>query len=115
MKLESPDYTYTIEKFSSDGRALLYTDGDDSSEAIVKRSKVFGEVNALYGWSAYFFFVELVEKYKDYFHLSTTENPPAQIQRLSAQQQLKVLLLKTTFGSWLLSKLPKKEFSILTT
>ncbi len=29
MKLESPDYTYTIEKFSSDGRALLYTDGQN--------------------------------------------------------------------------------------
>jgi hypothetical protein len=95
--------------------ALLYSDGEDSSEEVVKRSKVFGEVNALYGWSAYFFFVELVERYKDYFHLSTTENPPAQIQRLSARQQLKALLSKTTFGSWLLSKLRKKEFSILTT
>ncbi len=29
MKLESPDYTYTVEKFSSDGRALLYTDGQN--------------------------------------------------------------------------------------
>ena len=29
MKLESPDYTYTIEKFSSDGRALFYTDGQN--------------------------------------------------------------------------------------
>ncbi|MDX1283987.1 MAG: RagB/SusD family nutrient uptake outer membrane protein, partial [Draconibacterium sp.] len=27
MKLESPDYTYTVEKFSSDGRAMFYTDG----------------------------------------------------------------------------------------
>jgi hypothetical protein len=27
MKLESPDYTYTIEKFSSDSRAMFYTDG----------------------------------------------------------------------------------------
>lgn len=27
MKLESPDYTYTVEKYSSDGRALFYTDG----------------------------------------------------------------------------------------
>jgi len=95
--------------------ALLYSDGDDSSEAIVKRSKVFGEVNALYGWSAYFFFVELVEKYKDYFHLSTTKNPPAQIQNLLAIQQLKVSLSKTTFGRWLQSKLLKKEYLILTT
>lgn len=29
MKLENPDYTYTIEKFSSDGRALFYTDGQN--------------------------------------------------------------------------------------
>ena len=35
--------------------AMLYTDGNDSSDDIVRRSKVFGEVNALYGWSAYFF------------------------------------------------------------
>lgn len=29
MKLGSPDYTYTIEKFSSDGRALFHTDGQN--------------------------------------------------------------------------------------
>ena len=27
MKLETPDYTYNIEKFSSDGRGMFYTDG----------------------------------------------------------------------------------------
>ncbi|WP_319230464.1 RagB/SusD family nutrient uptake outer membrane protein [Draconibacterium orientale] len=27
MKLGTPDYTYTVEKFSSDGRALFFTDG----------------------------------------------------------------------------------------
>ena len=27
MKLGTPDYTYTIEKFSSDGRPMFYTDG----------------------------------------------------------------------------------------
>lgn len=29
MSLETPDYTYTVEKFSSDGRALFYTDGQN--------------------------------------------------------------------------------------
>ncbi|WP_346862466.1 RagB/SusD family nutrient uptake outer membrane protein [uncultured Draconibacterium sp.] len=29
MKLESPDYTYTVEKFSSDSRALFYTEGQN--------------------------------------------------------------------------------------
>jgi len=62
--------------------ALLYSDGNDSSEDIVKRSEAFGNVNALYGWSAYFFFVQLVEKYNDFFHLSTTKNPPPRIAKL---------------------------------
>jgi hypothetical protein len=29
MKLGTPDYTYNVEKFSSDGRALFYTDGQN--------------------------------------------------------------------------------------
>ena len=95
--------------------ALLYSDGNDSSEDVVQRARVFGEVNALYGWSAYFFFVELLEKYNDYFRLSTTKNPPAPIQRVLAQQQLRRLLSRTTIGRLLLSKLRKLEFSILTT
>jgi len=95
--------------------ALLYSDGKDSSEDVVERSKVFGEVNALYGWSAYFFFVELLERYKDYFRLSMTKNPPPPIQRVLAQQQLRRLLSKTTIGRLLRSKLPRREFSILQT
>lgn len=95
--------------------ALLYTDGNDSSDDVVKRSEVFGEVNALYGWSAYFFFVQLVKKYSDYFRLSMTKNPKPKVARELARQQLKALLLRTSFGKWLLSKLPKREFSILMT
>ena len=95
--------------------ALLYTDGNDSSDDVVKRSEVFGEVNALYGWSAYFFFVQLVKKYSDYFRLSTTKNPSPKVARELARQQLKALLLRISFGKWLLSKLPKREFSILMT
>ena len=95
--------------------ALLYTDGKDSSDDVVERSEAFGYVNALYGWSAYFFFVQLVEKYSVYFRLSTTENPPPKVQTQLAKQQLKALLLKTTFGRSLLSRLRKREFSILKT
>jgi hypothetical protein len=95
--------------------ALLYSDGEDSSEDIIKRSEVFGEVNALYGWSAYFFFVQLVEKYKDYFRLSMTKSPPPKVARELARQQLKALLLKTTFGKLWLSKWLKREFSVLRT
>jgi len=95
--------------------ALLYTDGKDSSEDIVKRAEVFGEVNALYGWSAYFFFVQLVKKYNDYFRLSMTKNPKPRVAQELAIQQLRTLLLKTSFGRWLLLKLPKREFSILRT
>lgn len=93
--------------------ALLYSDGNDSSDDVIKRSKLFGDVNALYGWSAYFFFVQLVEKYKDFFHLSTIENPRPKIAKELAKQHLRQLLLKTTFGRSLLSKLPKREFSVL--
>lgn len=95
--------------------ALLYSDGNDSSEDVVKRAQSFGTVNALYGWSAYFFFVQLVEKYSDFFHLSTIKNPPPKIAKQLAKQQLKALLSKTFFGKLLLSKLPKREFSILKT
>ena len=93
--------------------ALLYSDGNDSSEDIVKRSGVFGEVNALYGWSAYFFFVELVERYKEFFLLSTTENPPRRIKIALAKYQLKRLLSKTIFGRLSRLKWLKQEFSIL--
>jgi hypothetical protein len=95
--------------------ALLYSDGNDSSEDVVQRTQAFGEVNALYGWSAYFFFVELVEKYKNYFHLSTTKNPPLTIAKEYLKQQLNRSLLKTSFGRLLRSKLPKREFSVLET
>jgi len=95
--------------------ALLYSDGKDSSEDIVERSKVFGEVNALYGWSAYFFFVELVERYKDFFRLSTIKNPPVRIQKVLAIQQLKQSLSKTIFGKLLPLKWLKQEYLILKT
>jgi hypothetical protein len=95
--------------------ALLYSDGNDSSHDIVKRADVFGNVNALYGWSAYFFFVQLVKKNKDYFLSYTIKNPKPQVAQELAIQQLRVLLLKTSFGRLLLSKLPKREFSILRT
>lgn len=93
--------------------AMLFTDGSDSTKDIVVRSKIFGEVNALYGWSAYFFFAQLVEKYKDFFHLSTIENPPLRIKTVLAKHQLRQLLSKTTFGKLLPSKWLKQEFLIL--
>jgi hypothetical protein len=93
--------------------ALLYSDGKDSSDDVVRRSRVFGEVNALYGWSAYFFFVELVKKYKDFFLLSTTKNPPHKVQRVLAIQQLKASLSRTIFGRLLPLKWLKQEFLIL--
>jgi hypothetical protein len=95
--------------------AMLYTDGSDSSEDIVRRSKIFGQVNALYGWSAFFFFAQLVKKYNDFFLLSTTKNPPLKIKIALAKYQLKQSLLKITFGKSLLSKLLKQEYLILTT
>ena len=95
--------------------ALLYSDGNDSSDDVVYRARIFGEVNALYGWSAYFFFAMLLEKYKDYFLLSTTKNPPVQIAKEYLKQRLRQSLLRTSFGRLLQSKLPKREFSILET
>ena len=95
--------------------ALLYSDGNDSSDDIINRSEKFGTVNALYGWSAYFFFAQLVKKYRNFFVLSTTKNPPPKVAKQLAKQQLKQLLSKTTFGRLLLSKLPKREYSILKT
>jgi hypothetical protein len=112
-----------VEKNKTDGGihsltqlfALLYSDGNDSSEDVVHRSKVFGEVNALYGWSAYFFFVQLVEKYNDYFRLSTTENPPPAIAKQYLKQQLRVSLSNNAFGKLLPSRWLKQEFTILKT
>jgi hypothetical protein len=95
--------------------ALLYSDGKDSSEEVSERGKLFGEVNALYGWSAYFFFAQLVKKYSDFFHLSTTKNPPALIKKALAIQQLKQSLSKTIFGRLCQSKWLKQEFLILQT
>jgi hypothetical protein len=95
--------------------ALLYSDGNDSSEDVMNRCTDFGEVNALYGWSAYFFFAQLAGKYNDYFHLSMTKNPPPLISKQYLKQQLRALLLKTTFGTLSLTKLPEREFSILKT
>ena len=95
--------------------ALLYSDGNDASEDVVKRAKVFGEVNALYGWSAYFFFAQLVKKYNDYFHLSTTKNPPVPIAKEYLKQLLSQLLSRITFGKLSRLKLLKREFSILKT
>ena len=92
--------------------ALLYSDGDDLSEDIVKRSEKFGEVNALYGWSAYFFFAQSVERYKDYSPLSTTANPPQKAAAASVKQQLKALLSRTIFGRLWQSKLQKRGFLI---
>lgn len=93
--------------------ALLYTDGNDSSEAVVKRAKIFGEVNALYGWSAFFFFAMLVEKYKDFFHSSMTTNMVDKIQTAIQLERLKIKLSKTFIGRSLLSKFLNVEFSIL--
>ena len=95
--------------------ALLYSDGNDSGEDVAKRAGFFGEINALYGWSAYFFFVELVEKYKDYFLLSTTKNPPAPIMKEYHIQRLNRSLSKTIFGKLLPSKWLRREFSIMAT
>ena len=95
--------------------ALLYSDGNDSGEDVAKRAGFFGEINALYGWSSYFFFVELLEKYKDYFLLSTTKNPPARVMKEYHKQQLSQSLSKTIFGKLPLSKLLKREYSIMET
>ena len=95
--------------------ALLYSDGNDSGEDVAKRIGFFGEINALYGWSSYFFFVELVEKYKDYFLLSTTKNPPVPIMKEYHIQRLSQLLSRTIFGKLLPSKWLKREFSIMAT
>ncbi len=93
--------------------ALLYTDGNDSSEAVVKRAKIFGEVNALYGWSSFFFFAMLVEKYNDFFHLSMTTNQAAKIQAVIQLEKLKAKLSKAFIGKLLPSKFLNVEFSIL--
>lgn len=47
LKLESPDYTYVVEKFSSDGRALFYTDGQNLE---IEDLFVFTEGYAITKW-----------------------------------------------------------------
>ena len=55
--------------------ALLYSDGDDSSEGIIKRSEIFGEVNALYGWSAYFYFLAVGKEVERIYRLIYDKEP----------------------------------------
>jgi len=95
--------------------ALFYTDGDDSNEGINKRVEEFGEIQAIYGYNAWFFFVVVINKYNDFFQSCLTRK----MTKLQAKAILKERILKLcsriTIGRWSETRLQKMEFLILST
>lgn len=93
--------------------AVIYTDGNDSDEAMKERAEIFKDVDALTGWSGYFFFALLVNKYKDYFQSFSSATPNLKEQQKLNLDQLKKAFSKTRIGKLLRLKSQKWEFSIL--
>jgi len=93
--------------------AVIYTDGDDSDIALKERVEAFKEVDALTGWSGYFFFALLLNKYKDYFQSFSSGLPNLKDQQKWNLEQLKESYSKTRIGKLLPLKSQKWEYSIL--
>ena len=77
--------------------ALLYSDGDDSSEDVVRRSKIFSEVNALYGWSAYFFFCRVGREIQRLFPLIYDQEPTSSSTKSVSNTTAKSITIKNHF------------------
>ena len=97
--------------------AVLYTnEGNNSNEAINEKIGLFWDVDALTGWSSYFFFVQSVHKWKDFFN-SYMGKTTYRKQRKATLKVIKELLLKqfkkAVFGKYWNLKLQKWAFSIM--
>lgn len=96
--------------------AVLYSeDNDDDSDKMRKRAEEFKSVSALYGWSAYFFFVMLVLKYKDYFLSYTKGKLSSKMNQIKAIEEIGGHLSRITIGKFAPLKSLKREYSILKT
>lgn len=93
--------------------AVIYTDNEDIEKDLTERVKAFRDVDALTGWSGYFFFALLLKKYSDYFQLSTKSLRLKKVQSQLTLEQSKQRLSKTFIGRLLPSKLLNSEFLIL--
>ena len=93
--------------------AVIYTDGDDSDIALKERVETFKEVDALTGWSGYFFFALLLNKYKDFFLSFSSERPNLKAQQKLNLEQLKESFSRTRIGKLLRLKSQKWEYLIL--
>jgi hypothetical protein len=93
--------------------AVIYSDGNESNDALEWRAREFENVNALYGWSAYFFFIMLVQKYKDFFQLYTTPTTHIKMKRKLTLEQSKNELSSSRIGKLLPLKWLKSEYLIL--
>lgn len=93
--------------------AVLYTDGDDSDKGLEKRIEAFQEVDALTGWSCYFFFALLLDKYKDFFQSYTNNLKQPLAKKKYLLEKLKRKLSQTRIGKLLPSRLLNTEFLVL--
>lgn len=95
--------------------AVVYSDGNDDTDSMRKRANDFKDLNALFAWSAYFFFALLVTKYKEFFHLYTKGKLTKEMKKVMSLERLDSGLSKTRIGRYVQSKLPKRECLILQT
>ena len=93
--------------------AVIYTDGDDSDIALKERVEAFKEIDALNGWSGYFFFALLLNKYNDYFQSYSNGRTNLKAQQKLNLEQLKENFSRTLIGKSLRLKSLKWEYSIL--
>ena len=93
--------------------AVIYTDGDDSDIALKERVEAFKELDALTGWSGYFFFALLLNKYKDFFLSFSNARQSLKGEQKLNLERLKEGFSKTRIGKLLRLKSLRWEFSIL--
>ena len=97
--------------------AVLYTHkNDNSNEAINEKIGLFWELDALTCWSSYFFFVQSVSKWKNFFQSymgKTTYRQQNKAVYQVQKERLQNKLLKLDFGKLWKSKLQNYNFSIM--
>ena len=91
--------------------ALLYSNGDDSSEALEQRIADFESLDAGTAYCAWFFFVMLQDKYKTFFQSCLTN--PQNLQKMKEETYRKQFQ-SGFIGKLLRMKRPRWEYLILT-
>lgn len=91
--------------------AVLYTDGDDSDEAVSKRISEFEDIRADIAWSGWFFFALLIDKYRNFFQSYSSQTPRAKM--LILVEQWRRFTSKISFGKYSKMRLQKSEFLVL--